>query len=193
MAEILVLHHVMGRTHGMDRFADTLRQAGHTVHVPDLFEGHTFSTIDNGLAYVKEIGFGTVAERGVQSAQGLPHEIVYVGFSLGVSVAQELTQTRDGARGALFFDACMPASEFDSPWPVDLPAQIHAMDADPYFVEEGDLEAARELVAAARRVELFLYPGDQHLFADSSLPSYHAESASLLLRRVLDFLRRLGD
>ncbi len=191
--EILIFHHVMGRTKGMERFAGALRQAGHTVHLPDLFEGQTFATIDNGLAYVKKLGFDQVAKRGVESAQGLPREIVYVGFSLGVSVAQELAQTRDGARGAVFIDGCMRTAEFDSPWPMDLPAQIHAMDADPYFVAEGDLQAARELVDTAGRVKLFLYPGAQHLFVDSSLPSYHAESASLVLRRILNFLRHLED
>jgi hypothetical protein len=45
------------------------------------------------------------------------------------------------------------------------------MDADPIFVEEGDLEAARELVESVDSAELFLYPGDQHLFADRSLPA----------------------
>lgn len=47
-----------------------------------------------------------------------------------------------------------------------LPVQIHGMDADPYFVDEGDIEAARELVATADHAELFLYPGNQHFFAD---------------------------
>jgi dienelactone hydrolase len=62
------------------------------------------------------------------------------------------------------------------------------MDADPYFVDEGDIDAARELVDEAKDAELFLYPGDQHYFADSSLPSYDADATALLTRRVLDFL-----
>jgi dienelactone hydrolase len=82
---------------------------------------------------------------------------------------------------------------FGSPWPADLPVQIHGMDADPYFVDEGDIESARELVASANRAELFLYPGNQHYFADSSLPSYDADSTALLLQRVLNFLRQLDN
>jgi dienelactone hydrolase len=62
------------------------------------------------------------------------------------------------------------------------------MDADPYFVDEGDLEAARALVAEANEGELFLYPGDQHYFADSSLPSYDPQASALLIERVLAFL-----
>ncbi len=82
----------------------------------------------------------------------------------------------------------MPPSEFGA-WPDGVPVQIHGMDADPMFVEEGDLEAARELVAATDDAELFLYPGSEHYFADSSLPSYDADAAALLTERVLEFLR----
>ncbi|NBD27701.1 dienelactone hydrolase family protein [Paenibacillus glycinis] len=191
MAEILLFHHALGRTAGIDGFADALRGEGHTVHVPDLFEGRTFAAIEDGMAYVNEVGFETIAERGERAAGELPRGIVYAGFSLGVVPAQKLAQTREGASGALFFYSCVPASMFGSPWPADLPAQIHGMDADPYFVDEGDIDAARELVASANRAELFLYPGDQHYFADSSLPSYDAGATALLLQRVLEFLRQL--
>jgi dienelactone hydrolase len=78
---------------------------------------------------------------------------------------------------------------FGTPWPADVPVQIHAMDADPIFVGEGDIDAARARRLLAEQAELFLYPGLQHYFADSSLPSYHAGAAALLTRRVLDFLR----
>jgi dienelactone hydrolase len=188
MAEVLLFHHSRGQTPGFLAFADELRQAGHTVHTPDLFDGRTFPSIDEGMAYIRGVGFGALIERGSQAAEGLPNEIVYAGFSFGVMTAQRLAQTRPGARGALLFESAAPPSEFDSEWPVDVPVQIHAMDNDPFFVGEGDIEFAREIVAAAKHGELFLYPGDQHLFVDSSLPSYDAEAAALLTRRVLDFL-----
>jgi uncharacterized damage-inducible protein DinB len=107
--------------------------------------------------------------------------------------AQKLAQTRPGARGALLFHACLPTSEFGSSWPVGVPVQVHAMDADPFFVEEGDIDAARALVAEAEDAELFLYPGNQHLFADSSLPSYDAHAARLLTERVLSFLDGVNE
>jgi dienelactone hydrolase len=189
MAEVLLFHHAQGQTPGFHAFADELRRAGHTVHTPDLFDGRTFNTIDAGMAYAEEIGFpGEIIERGVREADGLPAELVYGGFSLGVLPAQKLAQTRPGARGALLFYSCVPASAFGSAWPVDVPVQIHGMDADPYFVGEGDVDAARAIVESRKDAELFLYPGDQHYFADSSLPSYRAGPAALLRERVLAFL-----
>jgi dienelactone hydrolase len=192
MAEVVLFHHMQGLTPGVAAFADELRQAGHTVHTPDLFDGRTFDSIAAGQAYVEGIGFDAMVERGVRTADAFPAEVVYAGFSFGVVVAQKLAQTRPDARGALLFYSCVPTSYF-GPWPAGLPAQIHGMDADPYFVDEGDLDAARELVATATDVELFLYPGNQHYFADSSLPSYDAEATALLTKRVLDFLAGRGS
>jgi dienelactone hydrolase len=192
MAEVVLFHHALGLTPGITAFADELRDAGHIVHTPDLFEGRTFDTIEEGVSHAQEIGFGEVIERGVRAVDGLPAELVYAGFSLGELVAQKLAQTRAGARGALLFYSCVPVSEFSSSWPKGVPVQIHGMDADPYFVGEGDVDAARELVAQAEDGELFLYPGDQHYFADPTLPSYDEEAATLLRRRVLDFLAEHG-
>ena len=188
MAEVLLFHHAMGQTPGFHAFAEELRGAGHTVHTPDLFDGRTFDSIDAGLAYANEVGFGKLIERGVRTADELPNELVYGGFSMGVLPAQKLAQTRPGARGALLFYSCVPASEFGPSWPAEVPVQIHGMDADPFFVDEGDIDAARAIVESAPDAELFLYPGDQHYFADSSLPSYRLEAAALLQQRVLEFL-----
>jgi len=188
VAEVVLFHHALGLTTGVTAFADELRQAGHLVHTPDLFEGRTFDSIEQGLSFVKELGFSEVMARGVRAVDALPAELVFAGFSLGVVPAQMLAQTRPGARGALFFYSCLPISEFGQAWPKGVPVQVHGMDADPIFVGEGDIDAARALVAEAEDGELFLYPGNQHYFADSSLPSYDAEATALLLQRVLQFL-----
>ncbi len=187
MAEVLLFHHVQGLTAGVVAFADQLRGAGHTVHTPDLFDQRTFDSIADGQEYLEQVGFDEIVERGVRCADGLPDALVYAGISLGVVPAQGLAQTRPGARGALLISGCVPASSFGS-WPDGVAVQIHAMQDDPLFVDEGDLDAARELVAQAADAELLRYPGNQHLFADSSLPSYDAEATRLLTRRVLDFL-----
>ena len=188
MADVLLFHHAQGQTAGFLAFADELRRAGHAVHTPDLYDGRTFDSIDDGLAHVEELGFETIIERGVGAAEELPAEIVYAGFSLGVVPAQMMAQNRPGARGALLLHSCLPTSELGAGWPAGVPVQIHAMEKDPFFTEEGDIEAARALVEEAEQAELFLYPGEQHLFADSSLPSFDADAAALLTRRVLDFL-----
>lgn len=188
MAEVVLFHHAQGLTPGVEGFAEELRRAGHTIHAPDLYDGRTFATLEEGIAHASELGFGEVAERGLRAAEGLPAGLVYAGFSLGVMPAQELAQTRPGARGALLFDACIPVSEFGPSWPEGVPVQVHAMDADPFFVGDGDIDAAHALVEQAEEAELFLYPGNQHIFADGSLTSYDADAAELLTRRVLDFL-----
>lgn len=188
MAEIILYHHALGLTAGVVAFADRLRGAGHIVHMPDLFDGRIFESLEQGMGFVQELGLGEVIDRGLRGVEGLPAELVYAGFSLGVVPAQQLAQTRAGAQGALLFYSCLPVSEFGSAWPKDVPVQVHAMDADPFFVDDGDIDAARALVEESEAAELFLYPGEQHLFADSSLPSYDAKASALLLQRVLDFL-----
>jgi dienelactone hydrolase len=194
MAEILLFHHAQGLTSGVVAWADELRAAGHVVHTPDLYDGRTFATVEEGVAHAQELGFGNVVERGVHTADDLPADLVYAGFSLGVMAAQQLAQTRPGARGAILCEACVPTGEFSDGWPAGVAVQVHGMDADEFFAGEGDIDAARALVAeasATASAELFVYPGDRHLFADSSLASYDADAAALLTQRVLAFLAAL--
>lgn len=190
MTEILLFHHAQGLTTGVHAFADRLRAGGHTVHTPDLYDGHTFDVLDDGMTYVRSIGFETVIQRGTAAAEGLPDRLVYAGFSLGVLPAMALAQNRPGALGALLFESFVPPAEFGA-WPDGLPAQIHGMDGDPSFAGEGDLDAAREFVAECPTAELFLYPGDVHLFTDSSLLSYSPEQTELVVERALAFLEAL--
>lgn len=191
--EVLLFHHAQGLTSGVRAFADALRARGHIVHMPDLFDGRTFSSIDEGMAYIEKTGFDDLRKRSVRTAEDLTPDLVYAGFSFGVLPAQQLAQTRPGARGALLFHSCLPVSgEWAfGPWPDSVPVQIHAMDADPIFTGEGDIDAAREIVEKAVDAELFLYPGDRHYFADSSLTSYDEEATRLLTDRVLAFLDRV--
>jgi dienelactone hydrolase len=188
MASVLLFHHAHGQTQGFLGFADDLRAAGHTVHAPDLYDGNVFDTLGDGIAYAKRVGFGTLLERGVSTADGLPDDLVYAGFSLGVMPAQQLAQTRVGAVGALLFHACLPASEFGDGWPPGVPVQIHGMEGDPFFADDGDIDAARDIAASSASAELFVYPGDQHLFSDPSLPSYDKPATDLLMRRTIEFL-----
>jgi dienelactone hydrolase len=190
MTTLLLFHHAQGQTTGFLAFADELRAAGQTVHAPDLYDGNTFSDLDEGVAYAKQVGFGEIQRRGEATATELPPDIVYAGFSLGVMPAQALAQNRPGARGALFYSAAMPPSEFESAWPDGVPLQIHMMGADPWAEE--DKPAAEALVEEIADGELFLYPGSGHLFADASLDDYDEQAAGLLKERTLAFLDRVG-
>jgi dienelactone hydrolase len=191
MTEVLLFHHALGLTDGVQAFAEDLRAPGHVVHTPDLFEGKTFDAVPDGVANARQVGFGTIIDRGVAAAEGLPNDLVYAGFSLGVMPAQALTQNRPGARGGLFCYAFLDPSEFDGPWPEGVPAQIHMMQDDPQ-VQEGDLDAARAFDAITDTAELCLYPGDKHLFAERSSSDYDEAAAALLRERALAFLDRVG-
>ena len=196
MAEVVLFHHVQGLTGGVRTFAERLRGGGHTVHVPDLFDGQVAGSIEDGLALVGQIGDEELDARATRALDALPDALVYAGFSIGAGLAQSAAQTRPGARGALLLEGCLPISgEWAvGPWPDGVPVQVHGMDADPFFAREGDLDAAREIVATVGPglAELFTYPGDQHLFTDSSLPSYDPAAAELVLDRSLAFLGRTG-
>jgi dienelactone hydrolase len=190
MTTVLLFHHAQGQTKGSLAFVDELRDAGHTVHAPDLYDGNTFEDLDEGVGYAKRVGFSEILSRGSAEATDLPADIVYAGFSLGVMPAQSLAQTRPGARGAILYSAALPTSEFESPWPEGVPLQIHMMDADPWAEE--DLPAAEALVEEVEGAELFLYPGSTHLFADSSLEDYDEQAAGLLMERTKAFLDRVS-
>ena len=196
MAEVILFHHVAGLTDGVRSFADRLRAGGHTVHTPDLFDGETAATIEEGLALVDQIGDEELQSRGQAALAGLPEALVYAGFSYGSGMAQHFAQKRPGARGALLYEGCLPLTGDwgTGPWPQGLRAQVHGMDADPYFALEGDLDSAREIAATVGPdvVEVFTYPGDAHLFTDSSLPGYDKDATALVIERSVAFLDGLG-
>jgi dienelactone hydrolase len=196
MAEVVLFHHVQGLTDGVRAFAAELAKGGHTVHTPDLFDGARPATIDEGIALVQGTGDEELDRRTEAAIAGLPPGLVYAGFSFGGATAQALAQTTPGARGALLYESCvsLTADWSFGPWPDGVPVQVHGMEKDPFFADEGDLEAAAELVAIVGPdlAQLFTYPGDKHLFTDSSLPSYDPDAAALVIRRSVEFLNKLG-
>ena len=191
MAEVVLFHHVQGLTEGVRGLAEEVRAAGHTVHAPDFFDGATYASIDEGFAALKAKGAGAQAAWADAVVANLPSALVYLGISLGVMPAQRLAQTRPGARGAVLLEACVPPGEFGTGWPDGVPVQVHGMERDPFFGLEGDLEAASDLVAAVDDGELFVYPGEVHLFTDSSLPSYDEAATRLVVERTLGLLARV--
>ncbi|MET0422579.1 MAG: dienelactone hydrolase family protein [Actinoplanes sp.] len=192
MADVVLFHHLQGRTDGVLAFAEQLRAGGHTVHTPDLFDGALPAGLEEGSALTREIGDEELDRRADRAVAELPAGLVYAGVSFGVLAAQRLAQTRPGAHGALLYEACLPITgEWAiAPWPAGLAAQIHGMEKDPFFGLEGDIDAARTIVeeAGPDRAQLYVYPGDVHLFTDSSLPTYDAEQAALVVERSRQFL-----
>ncbi|MEV4814735.1 dienelactone hydrolase family protein [Micromonospora tulbaghiae] len=196
MAEIVLFHHIQGLTDGVRALADSLRSGGHTVHAPDFFDGELPATIEDGAALTKRIGGDVLDQRADALVADLSAGLVYAGVSWGAAIAQRLAQTRAGARAALLYEACLPVTgEWAiGPWPDGVAVQVHGMEHDPFFGLEGDVDAARELVSIVgpERGELYVYPGDRHLFTDSSLPSYDAAATALVVSRSRELLDRLG-
>jgi dienelactone hydrolase len=194
MTQILVFHHVQGLTDGVRDFAARLAGDEHVVHVPDLYDGRLFGDIDAGIAHAQSLDRDEVGARVDAIADGLSADLVVAGFSWGAMHAQRLAQTRPGCRGALLYEAfvALGAEWSFGPWPAGVRAQVHGMDADPFFALEGDLDAARELVdvVGPEQAELFTYPGDAHLFTDSSLPQHDPAATRLVLERSRAFLAR---
>jgi len=182
MAEVVVFHHALGLTDWVRRFAASLSDAGHMVHTPDLYDGRTFETIPDGMAYSEELGGSmAIVERGRAAVEPLSSEVVYVGFSLGVLPAQSLAQTRPGARGAVLCYAALPLGQWGDNWPETwpdgVPLQLHILDGDE------DHEIAQGLAATVAGAELFVYPGTEHYFAE-----HDEQAAAQLEERVLAFL-----
>ena len=182
VADVVLFHHALGLTNPVRSFADALRDAGHTVHTPDLYEGRTFDTIEDGMAYSEEIGGPmAIVDRARVAVEPLPREVFYVGFSLGVLPAQSLAQTRPHARGAVLCYAALPLGQWGDNWPETWPEgvrlQLHILEGDE------DFEFAQGLAATVPGAELFVYPGTEHYFAE-----HDADAAALLTQRVLEFL-----
>jgi dienelactone hydrolase len=182
MAEVVIFHHALGLTDAVRRFAEALSDGGHDVHAPDLYGGRTFATIEEGMAYSEELGGPTVIVDLARAAvESLPGDVFYVGFSLGVLSAQSLAQTRPGARGAVLCYSALPLGQWGENWPATWPEGVRLQ----LQIVEGDedFEIAQGLAATVPEAELFVYPGNEHYFAE-----HDDNAARLLTQRVLAFL-----
>ena len=185
MSHVVLFHSALGLRPAVHRFAAALRDAGHQVTTPDLFEGAVFDRLEDGVARRDAIGIPRLFERASASVEGLGNDLVYAGFSLGASAAQVLALTRPGARGVVLMHGVRPISTLGlGRWPTGLPAQIHFAEEDPWI----DPAVAEAL--SSSDVEVFRYSGKGHLFADEDSSDYDAGHAERMLSRVLAFLRR---
>ncbi len=193
MSKVVVLHSAQGLRPGVEGWAVRLRDSGHEVWAPDLFEGRSFDDLEAGVAHRDEIGVPELMRRLEAELAELPADVVYAGFSMGAASAGYYAATRPGCRGAILVGGVTPLAEFgvDS-WPASVPAQVH-FSAEDRQVEHAEVESFEHaLDAACARLEIHVYPGSEHLLADPDSPGYDAAAAELLLARVLEFLHRCG-
>lgn len=188
VAEIIMFHHVQGLTSGVAAIAEEFRAAGHSVTLPDLFDGRTFDTLAEGVSWIGEIGRPTIVDRAHAAAAELNPELVYVGFSLGARPAQGLAQTRPGARAAILFHGYHPVAEFAGNWPAGVALQVHRMKGDEWC----NPETAKALQRHVEDAEILTYPGSDHLFTDSAVDDYDPTASRTAIERALKLLERLG-
>jgi dienelactone hydrolase len=193
MARIVLFHHAQGLRDDTIAWADSFRQAGHEVDTPDLYEGRTFDRLEDGIAHRDSVGLPTLIGRAAQVLQDFPEDLVYAGLSMGASAAHYFAVTRPGARGVLLMHGTAPAASLgDADWPSAMPAQLHKKERDPLMDDAGVEALERSAGSAGAHLDVFVYPGEGHLFADPDGPDYDPDAAALMLDRELRFLRRLG-
>jgi dienelactone hydrolase len=191
MAHVVLFHHAQGLRPDVIGWGESLREAGHAVETPDLYEGVTFDDLEDGIAHRDEVGLPTLIQKAGEFLEVLPEDLVYTGFSMGASAAHYFAVTRPGARGVLLMHGTAPAASLGTAWPTGMPGQLHKKDRDPLMDESGPEELRKSAEAVGAPLELFSYPGTGHLFADPDGPDYDRPAAELMLERELDFLGRL--
>ncbi|WP_231443458.1 dienelactone hydrolase family protein [Brevibacterium zhoupengii] len=188
MVTLVLLHSALGKTPGIEAIADRYRAAGHTVHAPDVYEGHTFTTAEEGVGHAQEVGFSQLVDRAAAACADLTGEIVFAGLSLGAGIAQQMGKNDARARGALLFHG----GGFPKPtrWQENVPVQVHFSVDDTWRDAAAQQTLMESAARAGAQAEYFLYPGDSHLFSDPLVSDYREDSAQLLRARSLDFLDR---
>lgn len=187
MAEIVLFHHAGGLTDGVLGFAQTLRDAGHTVHAPDLFDGRTFDDVRDGVAYAQGLEEGVLSGKVAEVVDPLGTDLVYGGMSMGTGIAAEQVLQRPGAKGAFFLYGAIAPSWWDATWPDGVPTQAHTTEGD----EWREPEAEEEYLADIPGAEVFIYPGSGHLFLEPGHADHDEDAARLATERVLAFLADL--
>ncbi len=188
---IVVFHSALGLRPAIYEFAHNLRDDGHEVHTPDLFDGEVFDDLSEGIAKRDALGIPELARRAALSVESLPENCVYAGFSLGAASAEYLAASRRGAKALILFHAALPPAMMGFPeWP-SVPVQVHYAEADPWVEAEQAAELHDAVNAVGQTYDEYVYPGSGHLFSDKDSPEYDAESYTLVVQRVRTFLSSL--
>lgn len=191
MAAVVLFHSMYGLRPAVHAAADDLREAGHEVHVPDLFDGRTADSATEGMALKDEIGQEVLLKRAIEATAPLGERgLVYAGFSLGGAVAQNLALADSRARGLLLLHG---TSDIADDTAVDeLPVQLHVADPDPFEPHDWLNAWYLRMGRAGADVEVYRYPGAGHLYTDPDLPDHDPEAAEQTWHVVREFLNTVG-
>jgi dienelactone hydrolase len=187
---IMLFHSAYGLRPAVHAAADRLRAAGH--HVPDLYDGQTADTVDEGMAIKDRIGKEELLKRAVMAAAPYSEEgLVYAGFSLGASLAQTMALGDEKARGLLLLHGTSdiaPNASVD-----ELPVQLHVADPDAFEPHDWLNAWYLQMQRAGADTEVYRYPGAGHLYTDPDLPDYDEDAAERTWAIALSFLESLAD
>ncbi|MER5967636.1 dienelactone hydrolase family protein [Streptomyces sp. NPDC002057] len=188
--DIMLFHSVYGLRPAVRDAADRLRAAGHQVWVPDLFDGWTTGSVEEGMAKRDEIGKDELLKRAILAAAPYSERgLVYAGFSFGASVAQTLALGDEKARGLLLLHG---TSDLAPNVSVDeLPVQLHVAEPDPFETDDWLSAWYLQMRRAGADVEVYRYRGAGHLYTDPELPDWDAEAAERTWSVALSFLEDL--
>lgn len=183
----MLFHSVYGLRPAVHEAAARLRAAGHEVHTPDLFEGRTADTVEEAMELKDEIGRDELLMRAVTVTAPLSERgLVYAGFSLGGSIAQNLALADTRARALLLMHGTSDIAEDAA---VDeLPVQLHVAEPDPFEPHDWLNAWYLRMQRAGADVEIFRYAGAGHLFTDEGLDDFDGEAAEQMWRTALGFL-----
>ncbi|WP_369267446.1 dienelactone hydrolase family protein [Streptomyces harbinensis] len=191
MADVVLFHSAYGLRPAVHTAAERLRAAGHRVVVPDLYDGRTADTVEEGMEIKDGIGRDVLLRRAI--AATAPYSdagLVYAGFSLGASLAQTLALGDVKARGLLLLHGTADIAEDAS---VDgLPVQLHVADPDPFEPHDWLTAWYLRIGRTGAEAEVFPYPGAGHLYTDPELPDYDAQAAEATWRVALAFVDEVG-
>jgi dienelactone hydrolase len=191
LATVVLFHSVYGLRPAVHKAADRLRAAGHEVHTPDLFDGRTAGSVEEGMELKDEIGRDELLMRAVTVTAPLSERgLVYAGFSLGGSIAQNLAFADDRARALLLLHGTSDLPEDAAV--DDLPVQLHVADPDAFEPHDWLNAWYLQMRRAGADVEIFRYAGAGHLFTDEDLDDHDAEAAERTWRTALEFLDSVG-
>jgi dienelactone hydrolase len=190
MAVTIVLFHSMyGLRPAVHAGADRLRAAGHEVWVPDLYDGRTADSAEEGMRIKEEIGREELLRRAIAAAAPYSEKgLVYAGCSLGGSIAQNLALGDGRARGLLLLHG---TSDIADDAATDIPVQLHVADPDPFEPDDWLNAWYLRMRKAGADVEVYRYRGAGHLYTDPDLPDYDEEAAGRTWALALDFLADL--
>lgn len=187
MAEILLFHHALGLTEGLQSLAERLRANHHIVHCPDSYSGKTFKHLDEGVRFAQELGHDALEEVANRAARQHRDADVVMGFSLGASQAQQLAQHKRRFKACLLMGGALPPESLGGDWRHTCALQVHVADPDEW-VKPSEVNG---LIYHAPHGELFTYPNKGHMFVDTSSKDYDADAADQFEDRMVEWLAKI--